>query len=324
MTIVRRREMSILQNGIDSIALGIEDYKSSDPRRLISCTRNLLAGILLLFKHKLKELSPADSDDVLIKQRILPIIDSKIGLMWKGKGKKTVDIQQIRERFDNLGIVLDWDKVEQINNFRNDIEHYYSQLSQNAIRSLIANSFIIIRDFVRIHLERDPLTLLGSETWRVLTDVAEVYEKEKQECIQNIKAIDWKSYSLENALIEFCCPECGSGLIDVNNGASDKFTAEFICRSCGTSWTSEPMIEQAIGDYFGAQNYSAIKDGDEPATITCPNCGKDTYILEEDICVACEESIERTCHRCGMEIPACELNGDGYCGWCAHMMLKDD
>lgn len=59
--------MSILQNAIDSIALGIEDYNSSDSRRLISCTRNLFAGILLLFKHKLAILSPPGSDEVLIK-----------------------------------------------------------------------------------------------------------------------------------------------------------------------------------------------------------------------------------------------------------------
>ncbi|MDR9548163.1 hypothetical protein RJC95_15525 [Acinetobacter baumannii] len=34
--------MTILQNAIDSIALGIEDYEEAvhDSRRLISCTRN--------------------------------------------------------------------------------------------------------------------------------------------------------------------------------------------------------------------------------------------------------------------------------------------
>ena len=46
----------ILKNAVDSISLGIEDYQlgigdceSSDPRRLVSCTRNLFAGIILLF-----------------------------------------------------------------------------------------------------------------------------------------------------------------------------------------------------------------------------------------------------------------------------------
>ncbi len=45
--------MTILNNAIDSIQLGIEDYEliGENPKRLISCTRNLFSGILLLFKH---------------------------------------------------------------------------------------------------------------------------------------------------------------------------------------------------------------------------------------------------------------------------------
>ena len=44
----------LLQNAINSIEIGIEDYKLSqqDERRIISCVRNVFAGILLLFKYK--------------------------------------------------------------------------------------------------------------------------------------------------------------------------------------------------------------------------------------------------------------------------------
>jgi hypothetical protein len=121
--------MSILQNAVDSIALGVEDYDSPDPRRLISCTRNIFAEILLLFKHKLSSLSPPNSDEVLIKQQIFPTLDPATGLQWRGKGKKTVDVQQIRERFESLGVAVDWKRVERINSYRNEIEHYFSSLS---------------------------------------------------------------------------------------------------------------------------------------------------------------------------------------------------
>ncbi len=80
--------MSILNNAIDSIILGLEDYESSDHRRLISCARNMIAGILLLFKHKLAILSPEDSDEVLIKQQILPKKDSTGKLFGKVKERK--------------------------------------------------------------------------------------------------------------------------------------------------------------------------------------------------------------------------------------------
>ena len=69
--------MSILKNAVDSIAVGLEDYSSPDERRIVSCTRNIFAGILLLFKYKLELLSPPGSDKALIKQRVLPALDDE-------------------------------------------------------------------------------------------------------------------------------------------------------------------------------------------------------------------------------------------------------
>jgi hypothetical protein len=60
---------TILENAVSSIQIGIEDYQSNDPRRVLSVVRNLSAGVLLLFKEKLRQLSPDGSDEVLIKQR---------------------------------------------------------------------------------------------------------------------------------------------------------------------------------------------------------------------------------------------------------------
>jgi hypothetical protein len=34
--------VSILKNAVDSIAIGLEDFSSSDQRRVISCTRNIV------------------------------------------------------------------------------------------------------------------------------------------------------------------------------------------------------------------------------------------------------------------------------------------
>jgi hypothetical protein len=100
--------MSIHKNAIDSIILGVEDYNSADPRRLISATRNLVAGILLLIKHKLALLSPPGSDEALLKEKVLPESDGKGGVSWKGKGRKTVDMQSMQERCETLRVDVDW------------------------------------------------------------------------------------------------------------------------------------------------------------------------------------------------------------------------
>lgn len=44
---------TILTNAIQSIQIGVEDYRSDDRRRLLSAIRNVQAGILLLCKEKL-------------------------------------------------------------------------------------------------------------------------------------------------------------------------------------------------------------------------------------------------------------------------------
>ncbi|MFA5252216.1 MAG: hypothetical protein WC454_06495 [Phycisphaerae bacterium] len=316
--------MSILKNAIDSIALGVEDYKSTDPRRMASCARNIFAGILLLFKHKLAELSPSGSDEALIKQRVLPVITSSGDIMWRGEGRKTVDVQQIRERFKTLNISVEWERVDAINSYRNDIEHYYSSVPQNNIRAMIDDSFIVIRNFVSIHLQEEPLTLLGKDVWEVLVNESEVYEKEKEECTKHISAVDWIYTSIEDALIKFRCPQCGSGLIDVTSQGTKRETAEFHCRSCGQEWEFDTIVPLAFSDYYAGKNFMSIKDGGDPFTITCPNCSNDTYILSENVCVMCCESVERECQRCGCEIPPEEIDESGYCGWCNHMMSKDD
>src|SRR4051794_21146651 len=95
---------SILANAVSSIQIGIEDYKSSDARRALSAVRNITAGVLLLFKEKLRQLSPDGSDEVLIKEKIAPAQTQGGAVRFVGKGKRTVATVEIQERFQSLGI----------------------------------------------------------------------------------------------------------------------------------------------------------------------------------------------------------------------------
>lgn len=67
--------MSLFKNAIESIQIGVEDYNTEDNRRHGSATRNIYAGILLLYKEKLRQLSPSDSNEVLIKKDIIPVFN---------------------------------------------------------------------------------------------------------------------------------------------------------------------------------------------------------------------------------------------------------
>ena len=304
----------IFKNAVDSISLGIEDYQlGSDPRRLMSCTRNLFAGIILLFKHKLAKLSPSGSDEVLIKQRILPTQTSGGNIGWQGQGEKTVDVQRIQERFESLNIRVDWKRVRAINKYRNNIEHYYSSEPHGSIRSLITDCFVVIRDFVREHLKMDPLKIFDTDIWKTLTEVAEVYEKEKLECVKHIKSIDFEQDELKAVLIEYRCGECESGLIDVTSQSSDVFNTEFKCLSCGKIWDFVSIVSQAVPEYFSIQNYLSVDYGGYPATVVCPTCDVETYVLEEDKCLVCGEKANLECQLCGELI----LDGGAFCSYCS-------
>ena len=89
----------LLENSVSSIQIGVEDYFSNDTKRILSCVRNLSAGILLLFKSKLLDMCPLDSKEVLIKKKVIPIL--KDGqLRFIGKGETTIDVREIQERFN--------------------------------------------------------------------------------------------------------------------------------------------------------------------------------------------------------------------------------
>lgn len=314
--------MSILKNAIDSIAIGLEDFESTDERRIVSSTRNIFAGILLLFKHRLCELSPEDSDEALIKQIVLPAFDAAGAVKWIGKGKKTVDVQNIKDRFESLGITVEWKRLERINKYRNDIKHYYSTMNNESVQQLISDSFIIIRNFIVDELEEEPRELLGDKYWKILVDVNEVYEKEKQECDASLEKLDYFSNEILHALQAYNCTECGSGLLESTSDTGQALEASFKCRSCDSEFHYEIIVNEAINDYFADDVYLSHKDGGETPVIDCPSCFEGSYLFNERVCVACGDSATHECSRCGASIPPEEISDDDVCGYCAHMWAK--
>jgi hypothetical protein len=317
--------MSLLQNAMDSIALGLEDYQSKDPRRILSSVRNIYAGILLLFKQKLLELSPPGSNEVLIKRKMSPRKTPSGTIEFVGEGRQTVDVREIRERFEDLKIGVDWKRVNQVRDFRNDVEHYHSAISPDARKKSLSDCFLVIRDFIVTHLERDPKDTLGEVSWAALVSESGVYEAEKKECVATFKEIDWKSDTLFQALKECLCEDCDSGLLRILEPVADRESNEFECKSCGKTYEFEQMAILALGQFAAWESHSAIRDGEAPPIIECPECSNTAYVLSEDRCAICLTELERECQGCGADIPVEGLElANGYCGWCNHMMSKDD
>jgi ribosomal protein L37E len=317
--------MNLLTNAIESIRVGVEDYEDGSHGRLLAAVRSIHAGILLLYKEALRRLSPPGGTEALMKAKIVPTQDAQGNVQFVGDGRKTVDVQQIRERFDALGIVTDWTRFDRITNVRNDIEHYYTKANKKALESLVSDAFVVIRNFITTELEEDPLELLGDETWQAMLKVSEVYEAERAECKKSLDAVDWGSSALSDGVLDLVCPSCSGSLLRPE-GDYKRYRDDMVlqCRACGKSSDAQDFVPRAIENALGEENYLAYKDGGEIPYTDCPECGAKAYVMDEQRCALCGEAAEHTCARCGGEIPAEELLSSPFCGWCAHMMAKDD
>lgn len=314
--------MTILQNALDSIALGVEDYElaRTDERRFISCTRNIFAGILLLFKHQLSELSPSGSDEVLIKQKIMPRMEDG-ELVWVGEGKKTVDVQGIKDRFQSLKIETDWKRLDEINRYRNDIEHYHSPVSAGSVQKMVSNSFLVIANFIRDYLEEDPRELLGEGVYDVMQTIEEVYNRDKAFCIDKLKSLTYFNETISNAFLDIKCLKCGSELITSIDQDINADSTSYSCRSCNDEFVYEEVVTNLFEKKY-ALSYRDIANGAEDKSCSCPEC--DGYFLyDEGICICCGYEMELTCDRCDTQISSDEVSGfDGYCSYCNNQYEK--
>lgn len=307
---------TIFDNAITSIQLAIEDFSAGTERRLLSTVRNLHAGVLLLYKSKLSQLSPPGSEDALVKRNIAPKRLATGEVVFKGSGKKTANVTEIKARFESLGVQTDWKRFEKISALRNEIEHYCTIVHPDAIRGMISNTFVIIRDFMHDELRVDPRDELGDNAWSTLLSVSEVFEKERERCWQLMGEIEWESTALEEAIAEETCHRCGSALIAP---IGSERTSGIQCRSCGATEDFEAILKRALSDQLGW-----LKDGDDEALIVCPFCLEEAYVVDEERCALCGESCEHTCARCENPIPVSELSDGNLCGYCQHIVDKDD
>lgn len=316
---------AILQNAVDSIQLGVEDLESSDNRRILSAVRNITAGVLLLFKEKLRQLSPPDSKEVLLMQQIR-IQRSDKSLMYIGTGSKTVDVQQIRERFSDLQVSTNWRLVDAIVRARNDVEHRATSISPAILKQLIHDSFLVISDFITSELHAEPAQMLGTSTWKKLLDASQVYDAQLIECRAQLERISWPTDTHERVADELRCEQCSSELLKpLNPEEEDPANMEFLCRACGQSSEYSELVEEAVGQTFQADFYIAMTDGGDPPIEDCYECGRATFIVELGECIACQASIKhKSCAACHTSLSVSEQSLRGLCSRCRYLLDKDD
>ncbi len=160
--------------------------------------------------------------------------------------EKTVDVQGIQERFKSLNINVNWKKLNEVQTYRNNIEHYYATASPGSVQKMISDSFIVIVNFIQDHLEEDPRELLGLDTYEVMRSIDEVYEADKAICLQKLKSLNYFTNTIYEILVTTTCSGCSSGLITSSETNVDACDTDYICRSCNRGFDYENLVTKAF------------------------------------------------------------------------------
>ena len=318
---------ALFTNAVDSIRIGIEDYATTMPARALSAVRNFYAGVLLLGKEVLVRAAPLADPDKIIGAKYVPIPDGKGGVEHVIEGYQTIDFHTLGKRFKKFGIPIDTKELGELNRLRNAIEHRYTDKPAEAVREVIARAFPITVALFHQTGEH-PADLLG-DAWTTMLEVRALYESELKHCRGTLAAIDWVSATVAETHLR--CAECGSDLIAQRDRANtDQKEMRLVCRSCGAEPDWDDTIVDAVDRALAYIAYDRCKDTGEAGPIyECPSCGCAAYIDFEDACAACGETFEYEgqCARCSNGIPIEDaLAGfdEGLCGYCSHLLTKDD
>ena len=321
----------LLDNAIESIRVGVEDYETQEEVRSRSAVRNLHAGLLLLAKWVLVKSVPNASEDEVIATFYKPVPDGKGGVRYVPARNQTIGLREIHGRFRRFGLPLSGKtkkRLDSLAEVRNDIEHRYTGLAAVSLRQTISEAFLVASEMFRLG-RVDPVELLGN-AWGMMLDVNEVYEEELEACRATFDDVEWRFAVREGSGAE--CPHCESELVeqeDPQNVAQDRASGR--CRSCGGKVEAEAVVERLVKSSFEWDDYVSVKETGEGVLFACPSCMRETYVNEADDnggltgCLGCGFKLGR-CGGCGTGLRPDDLYGDSddLCSYCGYRMAKDD
>ncbi|HBM3240820.1 TPA: hypothetical protein LVL64_000131 [Klebsiella oxytoca] len=335
----------LFDNAQASIQLGIEDFQLSqkdfnnggNPARALSSVRNLFAGMLLLFKYKiaLSVNTPEDAYKLvhLPPTKTTPKPDGSGGISWepdKFQTNKTIDVQEITDRFETFGIEIDWNAIKKLQKCRNHLEHLHPQNTLGELAGFVADLFPVLTTFITDELSKSPQQVLG-KSWDIMLDHQIFYNQQLKECEST-----WDEAQVPDNMHRFLynciCEECGSSLIkaspnSIGKGDTVEYDTianavfEYNCVSCTHTGFITPLLINAFEHEF----FYWLPDGDEPTYETCYCCNRDTFVISEQKCYWCENQLDYDeCTFCGETLNQDDQINGGLCGYCNYKFEKDD
>ncbi len=304
---------TILENAADSIALGIEDIQTDDPKRALSAIRNFHAGVVLLGKACL--LSKAETADpaIVLAARHKLVPDGHGNVRIEARGHATIDVGDLKQRFEDFGFT--WVNGDAktaftlLRRIRNAVEHFSHSHSQEEIKKAVGACYPIVAEFFDL-LGKNPADHLGA-SWTFMAEQEQLYRKLVEECLASLSALPWANYLATDE--PAACTTCGLSLLKQSDPKNaDPEMIDPLCHGCGATYGTEEFVGLLIGHAFYADAYLAVTQGGEDAWVECPRCGCETFVLavEEPTCFLCSYNPKEECQVCGRRLTP-DVEDDG-------------
>jgi hypothetical protein len=305
-------EFNLLENGLDSIAVGVRHISQASSKSDVKHgVLNVYGGIELLLKQRLVE-----EDWKLIFSRPEKASESHFAT-----GQfHSVGLEDAIDRLEEHCDVFFEDEEKQtfisLKNMRNRLQHFQIKDSQQAIVGVVANALGIILTFVEGQIsasaegEEDLLTEI-KERVKEFDAFVSARRKEVERAVKEL----WGRTNLLN------CPVCDQEEFLLPD-------ADVKCYFCGYRASATEAAKARIDNFF---SYYPDEDSEYPL-YDCPNCENHALVgegeeLEDYVCYACGEKFEMgeltLCWDCGQPSDSEDIFG-GRCRDCFNAYVRRD
>lgn len=230
---IGERVSPLLDNAIDSIALGTKFYVQQDaPNPNKHAIRSLFHGIELLLKERLRR-----ENRILIYKDIDRVITND---------SMTVGLKETLARLHNLEIRLDkshTDDIIALQKKRNRIEHHiYTNEDDDYITIGMALRFAYF--FMKNHLEVELSDFIDKGLYKTVREIILKYQERLDEAEKEVEKLTTPTTKddLYDHPISAICPQCGNQTLVVNGPDED------YCHFCLEQQDVQPC--DSCGDYF--------------------------------------------------------------------------
>ncbi|GAI94411.1 unnamed protein product [marine sediment metagenome] len=215
----KTQKYRLFENGIDSIAHGIEHFLigEKDNKNFKFAILHIFHGIEMILKEKLFKINP-----ILIYSNI----DQKIN-----ESSHTIGFSNLVIRLENVGIKFSKEEIETINGIqriRNQIEHKDMLFGIDDVKFKIGKSIKFLINFMRDELNIDLQNYINKDNYKILVTMIDFYDEQvkivEKEIEEYLKTFDPKD---RQSIDIFFCPYCNNRTVIIEPDEKGFVTCHF-------------------------------------------------------------------------------------------------